>query len=371
MKILVVSHSAGVPAFQEKLKWLAKKPGVSITLLVPYFWPLVGKRICALGMRSKYFKIISAPIVGEGKTGWYFHPYFWSYFRKAKPDIVHIEEEPFSMSAWQAAWHARRRHSKIVFFTWENLQQKFRWPQSQARKFVLAHTDHAICGNGQAARMLQADGLAKDKISIFPQYGVDPGLFRKKNVAGLKKDMGLSGLTIGYIGRLVKAKGVLDLVRAAAKMKVKANLMLVGEGPLKEEIVRETARLGMQNRLFLVDPVYNEQVPDFINCLDILVLPSRTTAGWKEQFGRVLIEAMSCEVPVIGSSSGAIPEVIGKAGLVFPEGNVTALTKCLNSLAGSASLRKKLGWLGKKRVLSLYTDQKLAEKIYKIYKTIL
>lgn len=105
--------------------------------------------------------------------------------------------------------------------------------------------------------------------------------------------------------------------------------------------------------------------------MDVLVLPSVTTPRWKEQFGRVLIEAQACEVPVIGSSSGAIPEVIGKAGLIFPEGSASQLAGRLQRLAASSSLRRRLARMGRKRVLDLYTNQRIADRIHRIYRCLI
>ncbi len=107
-----------------------------------------------------------------------------------------------------------------------------------------------------------------------------------------------------------------------------------------------------------------------MNNLDVLVLPSRTTSVWKEQFGRVLTEAMACKVPVVGSSSGAIPEVIGDAGLVYPEGDIRELAECLRLLMQSRELRGRLSERGYKRVKSLYTQDVIAEKTDALYRRI-
>jgi glycosyltransferase involved in cell wall biosynthesis len=102
--------------------------------------------------------------------------------------------------------------------------------------------------------------------------------------------------------------------------------------------------------------------------LDALVLPSRTTPSWREQFGRVLVEAMSCEVPVVGSSSGEIPHVIGGAGLVFPEGNPPALANALRLLLHDERLRRELGRRGRARVLAHYTQAALARGYAAVYR---
>lgn len=92
------------------------------------------------------------------------------------------------------------------------------------------------------------------------------------------------------------------------------------------------------------------------------MLPSLTTPRWKEQFGHVLIEAMACGVPVIGSSSGAIPEVIGDAGLVVPEGIPGALAEAINLLRISEIQRMSLGQRGRARVLELYTNERIGHQ---------
>jgi glycosyltransferase involved in cell wall biosynthesis len=104
--------------------------------------------------------------------------------------------------------------------------------------------------------------------------------------------------------------------------------------------------------------------------LDCLVLPSRTTPRWKEQFGRVLVEAMACEVAVVGSDSGEIPRVIGGGGVVFPEGDTAALGRGLEALAGSTELRRRLGAAGRARVLTTYTQEKIVADTLAFYQAL-
>ena len=121
--------------------------------------------------------------------------------------------------------------------------------------------------------------------------------------------------------------------------------------------------LGIADKIIWVDSVPHEEVPKYMNVLDCLVLPSLTTPSWKEQFGQVLVQAMACGVPVIGSSSGAIPEVIGDAGLVFMENDVEDLRKQIESLMGSDDLAKKLQTEGLKRARSLYSTEVIASSL--------
>ncbi len=94
-----------------------------------------------------------------------------------------------------------------------------------------------------------------------------------------------------------------------------------------------------------------DDVPRALAEIDTLAAPSLTQPHWKEQFGRVLIEAMACGVPVVGSDSGEIPQVVGDAGLIVPEGDVAALRAALLHLAEDSSLCERLAHAGRARVL--------------------
>jgi len=128
--------------------------------------------------------------------------------------------------------------------------------------------------------------------------------------------------------------------------------------------------LGVDSRIRWVSHVSSVEIPQYMNALDVVVLPSRTTLRWKEQFGRVLIEAMACETAVVGSNSGEIPNVIGDAGRVFPEENVEALVEDLHALYESSEIRGELGARGRARVLKNFTHRRIAEETVKFYESV-
>jgi len=105
--------------------------------------------------------------------------------------------------------------------------------------------------------------------------------------------------------------------------------------------------------------------------LDVLVLPSLTRPNWKEQFGRVLIEAMACGVPVIGSSSGEIPRVVGAAGMLFRERSSSMLRQQLAELRDDPALRELLGLRGRERVLDYYTQTAIARQTVAFYREVM
>ena len=114
-----------------------------------------------------------------------------------------------------------------------------------------------------------------------------------------------------------------------------------------------------------------EQIARLDPGLDVLVLPSLTRANWKEQFGRVLIEAMACDVIALGARSGAIPEVIGEAGLTFEEGNAEELRAQLQRLLEDVSLRNDLRAKGRQRVTDHYTQAAIARHTVEVYRQLL
>jgi glycosyltransferase involved in cell wall biosynthesis len=151
---------------------------------------------------------------------------------------------------------------------------------------------------------------------------------------------------------------------------------LLGRGELKETLLEEAKTLGFADRLIWVESVPHADVYRYINLMNTLVLPSETTykfktltsAGWKEQFGHVLIEAMACQVPVIGSDSGEIPNVIADAGLVFPEGNVDELRDRLSQLMDDRSFAEEIGRQGYQRAIVHYTNHALAKELLAFYR---
>ena len=102
-------------------------------------------------------------------------------------------------------------------------------------------------------------------------------------------------------------------------------------------------------RVSIATDVTHDQVPHYLNAMDVLCAPSQTTAGWREQFGRMLIEAMACGVPVLASRSGEIPHVLGDAGILLPEADVEAWATALGRVLADPAERRDLADRGLRR----------------------
>ncbi len=160
--------------------------------------------------------------------------------------------------------------------------------------------------------------------------------------------------TIGFIGRIVDSKGIGVLMQAFTLLPASCNLTLVGSGEQAEEYMKLARRLGVVDRFRIHPPVPHSEIPEVLRSFDVLVLPSVETKHWKEQFGRVLIEAMACGVPVVASNSGGIPDVVGDAGILFKTGSSFELAGILSNLIESRATRDDLGRKGRQRVMQFF-----------------
>jgi len=205
----------------------------------------------------------------------------------------------------------------------------------------------------------------------MPLVGLDQRYFHPRPAPELRARLGLSGPVIGYVGRLSPEKGVDILLQAAARLTLPAQLLIVGDGPDKAALRSLADTLDFGERCVFADAVNYDQVAYYLNLLDVLVLPSRTTLHWKEQFGRVLMEAMGCRVAVVGSASSAILEVIGEAGQTFPEGDVDSLASALDRLITDPAARQSLAERGYQRALAHYTTERIAAQTSYLWRELL
>ncbi len=166
----------------------------------------------------------------------------------------------------------------------------------------------------------------------------------------------------------MEEKGIFVLLAALAGLKGAWRLHVVGTGPLEAKARRRAAQLGLTERISWERAVASTRVPERLRTFSVLVQPSLTRAHWKEQFGRAVMEAMACGIAVVGSASAEIPNVIGDAGLLVPEGDAVALRGAIARLLADPRLRAELGRRGRQRVLGCYTNQRIAEQTVDAYR---
>jgi len=386
MRILVASHTYIVDINRAKFKILANlEPGIEVTVVVPKCWKpggvqnkIIETQFCQEGS----FKVFPISNFSQNNQGLLtFGTDIIQLLHEFRPQIIQVEQGSKSLAYAQLILLNKwlNLQAKNIFFTWWNLPYQLKWPASVLEDCNLQHTDGIITGNLDGAKILHQRGYA-GAMEVMPQLGVDETLFyRTSKDADLSRKFGIqpTDFVVGYVGRFVEEKGLLTLAAALAGLKKHPwKWLLVGQGKLRSQIAEKSLEWGISDKIIWVESVSHEDIPPYINLMDCLVLPSQTsykfktltTVGWKEQFGHVLIEAMACKIPVIGSDCGEIPHVIGDAGLIFPEGNAEKLRECLHELMKRPELAADLGKRGYNRVMNNYTNKALAEQLLEFYK---
>jgi glycosyltransferase involved in cell wall biosynthesis len=263
---------------------------------------------------------------------------------EVRPDVAFIEAEPFSLPAFQWSFALRKLGVPFGLQCYENIDRELpppiRWLRSRVLRdaaFVAARSETA----GRLVRAWGACGVVDLAPPAVPGWDLVPMTPQRT-------------FTIGYAGRLVESKGLWDLLGAVRKLPAPVQLLLIGNGELRGQLDGQPIP-GSTVRV--LDGLSHSQMPSAYAQVDVLVLPSRTTPTWKEQFGRVIVEALWCGVPVVGSSSGEIPWLVEltKGGLVFPEGDQEALASRLRELREQSELRGKLAAAGRANVVRLFS----------------
>lgn len=388
MKILVASHTYIVDLNCEKLRSLAQlEPDIEVTVVVPKRWRPGGvqKDIVEPQPRDEgSFRIVPVSNFSQNNQGMLcFGADVIPLLRQFRPDIIQVEQGSKSLAYIETITLNRMLGlgAKNVFFTWWNLPYDLKFPVSLLEAYNLKHTDGLVVGNQDGADILRDRGYA-GPVAVMPQLGIDETLFQPAPQPELRARLGIQDheFVVGFVGRFVPEKGLMTLCEALAGLTDRPwKWLMLGRGPLQEKLEAEATKAGICDRIIWVESVPHDQVPDYINAMDTLVLPSETdltefktltSVGWKEQFGHVLIEAMACAVPVIGSDSGEIPHVIQDAGLVFPEKNAEALRDRLLQLMNNAEFAAQIGQRGYQRAMVHYTNRALAKQLLDFYRSL-
>ncbi len=350
--MLIVSKALVVGAYRRKLDELARL-GIEVVAVVPSEWR-EGRSVQRFepGDDANY-RLIVSPVRFNGHFHLHSYPHLGDIIQQVRPDLIHLDEEPFNFATFLGAAHARRSGIPSLFFTWQNISRRYPFPFSDMERAVYRWAAHALAGSEDAARVLRHKGY-QGKLTVVPQFGVDPEVF----TPGQPHE---GPFTVGFPNRLIAAKAPLLAMEALDHLRPDARLAYLGDGPLRKAIEECVARRGWQDRVSIEARVSSAQMPARLRGFDVVILPSLTTPSWREQFGRVLIEAMASGVPVVGSDSGEIPQVIGDAGLIVPEGDPTVLGEALRRLEQNHELRLDLGRKGRARVLECYTHERVAQ----------
>ena len=370
MKILVISHPCVTPINQQFYAEVEKQTGWEITIIVPSNWKSeYGGKAIALERWPEYTgELLTLPTWMSGNIPLHlYRSTFTKLLKKINPDAIYVNHEPYGIATAQVYLANRLSINKpIGFFTWQNIFKQYPFPFQQLQQFVFERSDFAFPGSQSAKEILREKGYSGPCV-LLPG-AVDPEIyFPRPESAELKAELKESEdeVLIGYMGRIVEEKGFYTLAHALNMIKsLPWRLIVVGAGDYQDEFSSQMNNFGLGDRVNYLGYIPHSKAPGYLSAFDLLVIPSETRTNWKEQFGRVIIEAMACLTPVVGSNSGEIPNLIRATGggLVFEEGNADALAKQLSLLTLDASLREQTAEQGRQTVLARYNTSAIARQ---------
>ncbi|MFN3866106.1 MAG: glycosyltransferase [Demequina sp.] len=247
------------------------------------------------------------------------------------PELLDIHEEPVSVATAQVrltAW-LRRLRVPYVLYSAQNIDKRYPVPFRWWERSALKNAAGAYVCNDQAGRILRAKGLRG------PCVTVGLGVGEHEFAPAPRSSPTAAAPVVGYVGRLDLHKGVDVLLEAMVRVP-HGRLEITGDGPRTESLMRQARALGVESRVAFLGHASGESLADRYRAVDVLAVPSRDTPAWREQFGRVAVEAMASGVPVVASDAGALPDVIGAAGLLVPQNDSHALASALIEATGSA-----------------------------------
>ncbi|MGE9808297.1 glycosyltransferase [Janibacter sp. G1551] len=329
MRVLRISHSAVVDVWRERER-VARLRGHTVHSVSAAVWDEGG---------------VDVPLVArpgedvEGVRTWGRHPALFVY--DPRPlwrllgqdwDVLDLHEEPFALATAEVLALRALRRSRVPYLIYsaQNIEKRYPVPFRWLERWALRHASAASVCNAEAAAILTRKGLTGRAAVIG--LGLDTTAFEAQPRAAHDGPP-----RVGYVGRLASHKGV-DVLLEAMALAPELTLSLAGAGPQEADLRARAARPDLERRVTFLGSLDPGDLPAFYRGLDVLAVPSLTTPGWLEQFGRVAVEAMACGTPVVASDSGALPDVVGGAGLLVPPGDPAALAAALTRVGADPVL---------------------------------
>jgi len=352
LRILTIGHSYCVAMNRALVREVARDPELEITVAAPSYFH-GDLRPIVLEPEPPGSPLRLVPL--DTKLSRFIHIFRYDgaalreLIRKGGFDVVHAWEEPYVFAGYQIARALKDSPARFSFRTAQSYVKHYPPPFSFFERTVLVRAQGWIAGASLVHEAMLRRGFPKDTGRIL-NLAVDSSQFQPLSAAKraqMLQELGLQAPIIGFVGRLTQAKGLDVLMQAMEKIGGSRpwSLLLLGSGEYQQKVEEWAAKNGWSARVKVL-LVKHGDVPPYIGCMDLMVAPSQTMKNWREQFGRMIIEAFACGVPVIGSDSGEIPFVIGDAGRVVAEADAAGWAQAIEELLDSPETRAELGTRG-------------------------
>ncbi len=366
-RLLMIDNIAVESARRSVYRELARCGEFDVDLLLPESWMEQGEPTVCEPEEANGIRVHTTPFLLGYRQHRVLYTKLCSVIRKVRPHFLYIDSEPENYASLECCLcrrlispktrlglvSSRNLDYRSIGFPYK-LEFTHRWCDSIIRG---QRADVVFVRPGSAIPLMEAYARS---VCQLP-HAVDCTTFRRTaSGSGRAAD---GKLVLGFLGRIVESKGVRLLIQALPHLPENMCVRLVGKGPLVQPLQKLAADLGVADRVEICPAVDYRHVPGVLNAMDMLVLPSMETTYWTEQFGRVLIEAMACELPIVASRSGEIPEVLGEAGVLFRMGDLADLIEKVRSLVQNAALRNELAEKGRGRALRLFDAPVIAQRV--------
>lgn len=370
MKILIISHPCLFSGSQQFHLEVERQTGWQLTIVTPSNWQdEYGNKRSSKSWPGYQGRLLSIPVWISGNIPLHiYRSTFIPLLQEIRPDFIYVHHEPYAAATAQVYLANRLSLRRpIGFYSSQNILKSYPPPFQQTEQLVYKDSCFAIAVTHNVEQVLREKGC-KIPIAVLPLgLGFDPDVYipypqAPKPVDDLRTTK--EEILIGYLGRIVEEKGLKTLLYALKHIQdLPWRLIVAGTGSYETEFDAIAQNLQLTHRISRLGYIPHTKAACYLSAFDLLVLPSETRANWKEQFGRVIIEAIACGTPVLGSDSGEIPHVLQttNGGLTFPEGQPEALAKKLQQLILNPSLRMQLVKQGRQVTLQNYTHASLAQ----------
>lgn len=283
--------------------------------------------------------------------------------RDAGPQLIHIVADPWTPTAEAGAAAARdlkipyvlvatssHGGAKGITATWQG--DRIRTDAAALAGSVRPALEHLLEGNAtpKPTAVLPPGGV-NIPVAWSPRPDPAPVIF-------------------AAVGRLVAERGIDSLLDALGATYGEWHLRIVGTGPVHEALEQQAQRLGLSARIEWLGALPREQLQAFWPDVDVVVAPSRSTPEWVEPSGAVVLQAMAHGVAPVVTRCGALPDVVGEAGLIVDEGDLVALTRAIQGFVAEPWRCRSIGTVARQRVLEQYGDAAVAERMVLLWRRV-
>jgi glycosyltransferase involved in cell wall biosynthesis len=239
-------------------------------------------------------------------------------------------------------------------------------PTGRLTRWLYERATRRIVTTGDALKrqLVEANGFSDARIVSIPT-GIDVGCFRPGDPAAARRllKLPLDRHLIGIVATLRSWKGHAYLVEALAALPGDVVLVIVGSGPGWDPLHAQVKQLGLESRVVFAGE--QREVLPWLQALDVFALPSYANEGVPQ----AILQALACQVPVVATSVGAIPEALedGVNGLMIAPRDVGALSAAIERLLGDRALAARLAAAGRERVLARHSRETMLDRMERVF----